>query len=392
VSGCLYPGTLTCSYRNTGATWWTGLEVETTIDWLKTGNFVTLLGVDGRLRNVRFQQDTFDYDTGAPLRDTHAIIRANDSILGAFLQQTMRPWKPLSINGGVRYDLDTRFSPVLSPRLAASVNVWSGGTLKAVYAEAFRAPSFIETSLATDDIIVADALTPERVRSFELSADQRFGSQRISMGVFRSSWRNLVELHALSIDELRAAAAQGKLDLFKNIVWSQYQNVATIDDVGFTGTYDGSLFEGSLRYGLNVTGSVARRNDRSGMERPVEVAPRFFGNARVLYDLPGDWPAIGVAAQFKSGALTDRSLDGGWPQMPTAPGQLELRATLSGPLPAWKALSYRVSADYAFVDRTPYVVGPHQVYYTTNHAFDTWHLGPVDTFRVTGGLQLDWSP
>jgi hypothetical protein len=78
--------------------------------------------------------------------------------------------------------------------------------------------------------------------------------------------------------------------------------------------------------------------------------------------------------------------------MPTAPGQLELRATISGPLPFWKALGYRFSADYAFVDRTPYVVGPHQVYYTTNHAFDTWSLGPVDTFRITGGLQMDLSP
>jgi hypothetical protein len=222
--------------------------------------------------------------------------------------------------------------------------------------------------------------------------DQRFGSQRLSMGAFRSSWRNLIELHALSLDELKAAAAQGKLDLFQSIVWSQYENVATIDDLGFTGTYEGSVLDGSLRYGLNVTGSIARRNDRSGSERPIEVAPRFFGNARILYDIPGDWPALAVATQFKSGALTDRSLDGGWPRMPTAPGQLELRATLSGPLPMWKALAYRVSADYALADRAPYVVGIHQVYYPTVRAFDTWHLAPVDTFRVTGGLELHFLP
>jgi hypothetical protein len=392
VSACRYPGTLTCVYHNTSASRWMGLEEQVTIDWMKTGNWVTLLGVDGRLRDVRYQEDVFDYDTGAPLRDTLAVIRDKDGTFGAFLQQTMRPWKPLSINGGARYDFDSRFSPELSPRLAASFNVWHGGTLKAVYAEAFRAPSFIETSRANDETIVADALLPERVRSFELSIDERFGTQTISMGAFRSSWRNLVELHALSLDELRAAAAQGKLDLFKNIVWSQYQNVASIEDFGFTGTFDGSVLGGSLRYGLNVTGSLARRNDRSGLERPVEVAPRFFGNARVLYDLPGDLPVVAVAAQFKSGALTDHSLDGGWPQMPTAPGQLELRATLSGPLPMWKALSYRFSADYAFVDRMPYLVGPHQAYYSNNHAFDTWSLGPVDTFRVTGGLQLDLSP
>jgi hypothetical protein len=166
--------------------------------------------------------------------------------------------------------------------------------------------------------------------------------------------------------------------------------VATIENYGFTGTYEGAIAGNSLRYGLNLTGAIARREDRRGVARPVEVAPRFFGNARVLYDFPGDWPALGLAAQWKSSALTDRSLDAGWVPMPVAPGQLELRATVSGPLPGWKAMSYRVSADYAFVDRAPYVVGIHQVYYPNYREFDEWHLAPVDTFRVTGGLSFDF--
>jgi outer membrane receptor for ferrienterochelin and colicins len=215
--------------------------------------------------------------------------------------------------------------------------------------------------------------------------------QRISMGAFRSTWQNLVELHALSLDELLAAQALGKVDLFKSAVWSQYQNVANIENYGFNGTYEGALAGDALRYGLNVTGAIARREDRLGIARPVEVAPRVFGNARILYDFPDDWPALGVAAQWKSSALTDRSLDGGWATMPTAPAQLELRATVSGPMPGWKVLSYRVSADYAFADRAPYVVGLHQTYYPTYREYDDWHLAPVDTFRVTAGLAFDVS-
>jgi len=390
VSGCRYPDTLTCSKRETGIARWIGAEIQGSIDWLKTGNFVTLIGVDGRLRDLTFQQDVFDFDTELPLRSSEGIIRERDGTLGAYLQQTMRPWKAVSLNAGARYDYDARFSPVISPRVAASVAVWPGGSVKAVYAEAFRAPSWIETSLATSDVFAADALVPERVRSFELSIDQRFGAQRISMGAFRSSWRNMVELHALTLDELKVAAAQGKIDLFKSIVWSQYRNVATIDDIGFTGTFEGSVLGDSLRYALNVTGSRARRSDPSGFDGPLEVAPRLFGNARILYDLPDDWPTVGVAAQFKSNALTDRSLDGGWPRMPIAPGQLELRATVSGPI--WKGFSYRVSADYAFQDSAPYVVGLHQTYYPLNRAFDVWHLAPVDTFRASAGLRWDFSP
>jgi outer membrane receptor protein involved in Fe transport len=390
VSGCRYPGTLTCSQRDTGVARWIGAEVQSSFDWLKSGRLVTLLGADGRIRDLLFQQDVADFDTGAYVRSSDGVIRARDAILGAYLQQTYRPFQELFLNGGVRYDFDRRFSPVLSPRLAATLSVWRGGTLKAVYAEAFRAPSWVETSLARSGIYMSESLVPERVRSFEVSIDQRFGTHRLSMGVFRAAWRNLVELHPLSLDELVQAERDGKIDLFRNAVWSQYRNVATIENYGFTGAYEGALAGNSLRYGLNVTGAIARRDDRRGAPRPIEVAPRFFGNARVLYDFPGDWPALGLAAQFKSSALTDRSLDGGWVPMPIAPGQLELRATLSGPIPGFKAMSYRVSADYAFVDRAPYVVGLHQIYYPNYREYDEWHLAPVDTFRVTAGLSFDF--
>ena len=78
--------------------------------------------------------------------------------------------------------------------------------------------------------------------------------------------------------------------------------------------------------------------------------------------------------------------------MPIAPGQLELRATVIGPFPAWKALSYRISADYAVSDRTPYVAGLHQIYYPNFPEYREWHLAPVDTFRIMGGIQVDLFP
>jgi outer membrane receptor for ferrienterochelin and colicins len=389
VSGCRFPGTLTCSKQDAGIARWLGLEEQMTVDWLGGGQLNTLLGVDGRVRDLMYQQDMSSFDTGAYLRSSQGVIRARDAILGAYLQQTYRPFKELFLNAGVRSDFDARFSPVLSPRLAATASVWQGGTLKIIYAEAFRAPSWFETSLATSDIVISDSLVPERVRSLELSIDQRFGKQRIFMGTFASWWHNLVELHTLAPDELFAAHQAGKLDMYKNVVWSQYQNVSEIDSFGVNGAYEGALGGDSLRYGLNVTGAFARRKRPGELATPVEVAPRVYGNARILYDFPEDWPALGVAVQFKSNALTDRSLDGNWPRMPIAPGQVELRATLSGPIPGFKALTYRFSADYAFADRTPYVVGVHQLYYPLYPESNQWHLAPVDTFRITGGLQLD---
>ena len=277
-SGCRHPAspnTLTCNKQQSGYSRWLGAEVQASFDWLKGGQIVTLVGIDGRLRDLAYQQDVTDFDTGQYIRSSEGVIRTRHGILGAYLQQTYRPVQALILNGGLRYDFDQRFSPVLSPRVAATLSAWQGGSIKGVYAEAFRAPSWLESSLATSEIIVAESLVPERVRSFELSVEQRFGKQRISMGAFHSSWRNMVELHALNLEELLAANAAGKIDLFKNAVWSQYQNVATIENYGFTGSYEGALGGDSLRYGLNVTGAIARRADRSGIEHPVEVAPDF---------------------------------------------------------------------------------------------------------------------
>ena len=217
------------------------------------------------------------------------------------------------------------------------------------------------------------------------------------MGAFRTDWRDMVELHILTEAEMLAAAAQGKVDLVSQIIAGQYRNVSSIENYGFNGAYEGSLAEGSLRYGLNLTGAIARRTDQQHGTTPLEVAPRLFGNARILYDFPGDWPALGIAAQFKTNALTDRALDGLWSPLPIAPAQLELRFTVSGPIPPLRGLWYCASANYAFTDRTPYTAGVHQSsgigqrYFPYLPEFDKWYLAPVDTFRVTVGLGYDLS-
>jgi outer membrane receptor protein involved in Fe transport len=394
---CRYARTLTCVNREGKRAQWVGTEVQGNLDWLGTGTFVSLLGVDGRLRFLGAKRDQLDFDTGQHLRSSDGVIRERDGTLGVYAQQTWQPWKFLSLNGGLRYDFDRRFAPVPSPRLAATATPWQGGTLKAVYAEAFRAPSWYETSLDSFDIIHSGALRPERVRSLEGSIEQRFGTQRISMGAFRTDWRNMVELHILTEAEMLAAGAQGKVDLVRQLVVGQYRNVAGIDNYGFNGSYEGSLLQGSLRYGLNLTGAIARRSDEQHGSTPLEVAPRFFGNARILYDLPGDWPVVGIASQFKTNALSDRALDGLWSPLPMAPAQLELRFTVSGQVPAARGFWYRASANYAFADRSPYTVGVHQSsgigqrYYPYLPEFDKWYLAPVDTFRVTLGLGYDLS-
>src|SRR5262249_15170591 len=153
-----------------------------------------------------------------------------------------------------------------------------------------------------------------------------------------------------------------------------------------------------FKYGLNVTGVVARTNE-FGATHPLTVAPRYFGNARIAYDLRSHpdtaWPTLAIAGHYMSARPADRAFDSGFSPTVYAPEQLELRGTISGDVPLIKGLSYRVMANWAKSNVAPYFEGPTQsrshLFGTTNVS-DTVTLLPVDTFRVSAGLQWDLLP
>ena len=120
----------------------------------------------------------------------------------------------------------------------------------------------------------------------------------------------------------------------------------------------------------------------------MTLVPRIFGNLRASYDLQGSLPVFALAMHFMGERIADRAWDGGFDRFPVAPPQAELRATISGPVPALTGLSYRLSANYIFGSRGPYVVGFSQG--GNDLSRDTPELVPVDRFRTTVGLQYDF--
>ena len=382
---CRFP-VATCREANEGLSRWIGSELQGTLDWWNDGKAVTLIGFDGRYRYAQGRSDTLDYDTGRALRSSTALIDASQAILAAYLQQTAQPWSWLSLNGGARLDYDPRFDPVASPRLAAAINVWEGGALKATYAEAFRAPTFVETdAYIPNALLMRKPLAPETVRSVEGSLEQKFGRNRIVFGVFRSWWKDLVEKYVFSQSEKDELVARGELAISYVLgPVAEYRNISTIDNYGFNAGWEGVTAAGRLHYGTNATGAIARRVvPGGGAGQPLVVAPQFFGNARIAYDFEHGLPTLGLAAHFSGNRIADRAFDGSFTPFPVAAPQVELRATLSGPVPLMRGLSYRVGANYAVTEYGPYVVGVAQQSYS-------WHtnaeLIPVDRFRVTAGI------
>ncbi|MEO8905159.1 MAG: TonB-dependent receptor [Polyangiaceae bacterium] len=383
--GVLCPfGLVTCDYASTASASWVGLEVQSNWDWFRDGRFVTVVGADGRRRSIETGSQTLQVDSAAPLYPAQGGLDRSDFIVAAYAQQTWAAAPTVKLSGGARVDSDPRFSPVVTPRVAADWNAWQGGTIKASYASAFRAPSWDETDNSTARRIKADHLLPEKVQSFEASVQHRFGTHRLLMGGFYSHWTNLVELVALSDAEVISAIRNGQttVPFTPGIELTQYRNRRDFDNYGLNVALDGAFDSGHVLYGLSLTGAAAKRTASSGTTR-LPVAPQLLGNARVAFVLGHQLPTLAFATHILGPRPADRS-DGQFTPTPYAPTQVELRLTLTGDAPLLKGLSYRAMLNYATANRGPYVVGPVTSSIPTQ---TSPQLNPVDRLRTTVGLE-----
>ena len=385
--GCFQSDVGVCQYYEAGLARWAGTELRLGLNWLEDSSFVTLFGLDARMRWVSSKEDALDLDSGRPFAATAGVIDDSAPLLSPYLQQTWSPTRWLDVNLGARLDADTRFDPIVSPRAAVAVSPVSETTLKAVYSQAFRAPSWSETDSTSRHQIRARDVKPEIVRSLEGSIEQRFATQRILFGVFRTWWVNLIEPHVLSSAELQQAEERGEVPittLDASVI--EYRNVSNLENYGWNGAWKGSLVEGRFSYGLNATAAYTRR--RAGSEtRPLPLAPQLFGNVHAAYDFGGSLPTFGVAARYIGERPVDRAFDAGFDPPRYVPGSVELRGTLTGPVPYVRGLSYRLSANYATASEGPYVVGPRQ---TATADSPAPFLNPVDAFAVFYGLRYDF--
>jgi len=428
LSAQCYPGQTSCIYQGNGASKWVGLEEQLSLDWLHDQSLTTLIGFDGRAAHV----GESNYSTGL-VTDTTSLapigaFEKAEYRVAVYGQQTWRPLKWLSLNAGARFDDelrpddDTSYGRV-SPRGVIAITPWHNGTLKAIYSEAFRAPSYFETSFTDKQTVIPNlSLQPEIVHSGEVSFEQRVGTQRLFVGGFDAHYEGVVEYENAPTSALLSAVKNQILPLAppitkKNVLSNygptgsiasvqQYRNVSGISDIGVNAAFEGSALDKDLRYGVNFTYALSQQTlpnpgvdgamgpcpgaagtqAQANCTLPLTVTPRVFGNARVSYDLRGDWPVIGVVASLVGRRPADAAFNSGWTPPPYAPTQVELRGTVSGRFPWLPGLSYRFIVDYAIAALNPYVIGPVTSPTTAN---PTPELIPVDQLRTTLGLQYD---
>ena len=369
-SQCTFPVAGTCLTKVRGRSTWGGAEAQATYDWLGDSTLTTMLGVDGRVRHISNSTTSIALDTD----QVAGIVgdrSATELAYAAYGQQRWTPFSRLHLNAGARFDHDPRGGNRLSPRAAVSFTPWAGGTLKAIYSEAFRAPSFYEKYYADGIVRPATSLGPEVVRSAEANYEQRLGRHRLVMGVFRSWWSGMIALRTVDDSTL------------------EYANLSKIDNWGYNARVDGTM--GAFSYGLSMTGAHTRRDDGDGDgDHPVPVAPQVFGNARAAYDLPGALPTIAIATAFVGSRPADRAFDGNFPTTPYAPAQARIRLTLSDTVPAVPGLSWRLAGEIVTKGESAYVAGPTQSVDPATDNPRAAQLAPVNRAMVLGTLRYDF--
>lgn len=374
---------------------WVGLELQAVVDWAGDGAFSTMAGVDGRLRTAAYEVVAFDDLTGKSYGSDPARTRwhggghrlEDEGALGAYVQQTLRPFRSISLNAGIRVDLDSRIplkyvANAISPRAALIAEPDERISLKLIYSSAFRAPSFVELYTVSGRLLPnPDGLKPEKVSSLEAVSSFRTGAYSITAGGFASTWWDVIELQ---IVKAKAPSV------------SSYNNVPGIRNYGTNLGFEASFLERRLRVGLNSTFAVTRRrmsdqqiarNARfgAGDEVPITVAPQAYGNAHVSYEIGSG--AVSLAAAYMGRRIADQAYYGGDPSniapRPEVPPQLELRAALTGALPWVKGAGYTLGGQYAFSAYEPYVVGPNQ-----GQPRYLVERGPSADFALTNRLTL----
>jgi outer membrane receptor protein involved in Fe transport len=379
-----------------------GMELQGTWDVSGDGIWQLLAGVDGRAQqqgNVSRAQDAASSQFFAPT----GSFDATGETVGGYGQLRGQPWKWLGLNAGVRGDwyhadatgivsaptsnpvttttLPSMDGSAVSPRGGIVISPTETTTIHSSIGRAFRPPSAIERYTTTAVVELAGDLKPETVTSFEVGIKQKLGAHRALLTGFVSEWDDMIGLGQ--------GSALGKV---------KYQDTGNIQNYGLNTGVEGSFLLQQLQYAASFTWGYARQTtpapNLSGLPTALAAtaqkeaqyavnniqlqgAPEVYGNARVSYDFGGSLPVAALATSVYGPTLTSFAYTN---VLGIAPGSnipvfgynwrsninpkftdpmIELRLTLTGPIPKMPAVHYRLMGSYLFSSAlSPNAFGP----------------------------------
>lgn len=195
----------------------TGIEAQGTRNW--HGHTLTA-GAEFR---YHLAQDIENYDLD-PLHYYADVDRtSSDGCL--YLQDEFAICTNLSLNAGLRQDYFQEIGGALSPRVGLVLHPWEGGSIKALYGQAFRAPNVYELYYPLSDTPPTGDLRPEHIRTYEVALEQYLPMNlRMELSAF---YARISDLISLSPDQLEFVNTNGALTrgLDAEIEWQHASGV-----------------------------------------------------------------------------------------------------------------------------------------------------------------------
>lgn len=126
--------------------------------------------------------------------NTNFVSEANRKFWAAYSELLYDIKENLRLTLGIRYDHYSDFGGVVNPRLGAAWEVDSQNTLKLMYGEAFRAPTFAELYNKNNPALVGNSdLNPERVKTVELNLQNTsLENLEASLTIFKSTIEDII--------------------------------------------------------------------------------------------------------------------------------------------------------------------------------------------------------
>jgi len=147
--------------------------------------------------------------------DPAFLIGRPFSVGSLYLQDEFQLLPKLTLLAGLRHDEHEIAGGATTPRAAILYNPGKGTTLKLMYGEAYRAPTFYETAFASPTI--AGGLESEKLRMYEAIWLQSLGKRyALSSSLFYYSVRDLIDAAQLyeyvNLEDVRAEGVEITLD------------------------------------------------------------------------------------------------------------------------------------------------------------------------------------
>ena len=160
-------------------------------NWLITNTFSLQFGVEYRKPELR----EIDFIVNKVVSIPAASELLSQDIFGYFVQVRHDIFAHTSYTLGLRYDSVAAIGSQVSPRLSLIHHINNQHTLKLLYSEAFRSPSFIEL-LATTGVYTGNPnLEPENIRSWEVVWMYHDSDKLINISYFENIFEDSIIQH-----------------------------------------------------------------------------------------------------------------------------------------------------------------------------------------------------